>query len=231
MSTRMKPVAPSAPVGTQSRGAATALPGCQQTTLATRSGMLQPRETKPSLLQCCTTYSGRISSRRSAGERGRTQAWVVGSWPRQAAVGHSQRKKGAVHPAPPQSTQQTRGTRGRLERVKRSRGLLLSRGKSKDVAHGSCGLGGHLLLGSSASAQQGKIHPASSPESLSNRHVATVNSKRALHPLHPIPSLLPAAPAQKGSMQSVSEVLCHEALSCLLPSVPGSEAAAQERCC
>lgn len=67
------------------------------------------------------------------------------------------------------------GIAGHLVKVKRSRGLPPNRSNDKDIAHSSCGLGRLLLLGLSGSAQQGKIHLAASPGSLSNRHLVTEN--------------------------------------------------------
>lgn len=121
---------------------------------------------------------------------------------------------------------ETRGTQGHLERVMRSRGLLLSTGKGEGIASASCGLGGHPLLVWRGSGPQGKIHPGSS----SDRLLATGDSTQAWHPLHPIPSLLAAAPALEGLIQSMPEVLWHQVPSCLLPLGPALAPAPAPSC-
>lgn len=138
----------------------------------------------------------------------------MGSWLWWAVVGHWQSTKGGAHPAPPE--RETRGTRGHLERVMRSRGLLLSTGEGEGTASASCGLGDHLLLVWRGSGPQGKIHPGGSSDQL----LATVDSKQAWHPLHPIADLLPAVPAPEGSIQSMPGVVWPQAPSCLLPLGP-----------
>lgn len=160
-----------------------------------------------------------MSSQCLAGQRGGMQAGAVGRW--------ALCKEGPAHPA----QQMALGMVAHLGRVKRSRGLLLNNSTGRDIACSSCGQGDSLLLGLSGSAQQGEIHPAPSPGSLSSRYLVTENSRWALQSLHRKPRFLLVVAAQKVSMWSVPEVLCNGPLSCLFPAAPGPAAAAQRTCC
>lgn len=177
------------------------------TTLTTPSSMPQSRVTWCHMSPCPSSTYPRGRSCPGSRERG----GMMGSWLWWAVAGHWLSTEGGAHPALPE--RETRGTRGHLERVTRSRGLLLSTGKGEGIASASCGLGGNLLFVWWGSGPQGKIHPGSSSGRL-------WGSKQAWHLLHPIPSLLPAAPVPEGSIQSMPDVLWHQPLSCLSPLGP-----------
>lgn len=190
------------------------------TTLTTPSSTPQSRVTWSHVSPCPSCTHPRGTSSPGSGER----AGTMGSWLCWAVVGHWQSTKGGTHPAPPE--RETRGTQDGLERVMRSRGLLLSTGEGEGTAPCSCGLGRHPLHVWRGSAPQGKIHPGS----LSDRLLATVGSKQAWHPLHPIPGPLPAAPAPEGSIQSMPGGLWHWVPSRLplLGPAPGPNCGASE---